>query len=136
MYSNEYRWTKLETKKTTISIDTDNESNKNTHSMFKISTVNQERGNTTKQLVDNSTTSKKIKRESKKQKKIENIESKAAPLRPIKRPKHNKLSDEKRGKKTNNKYIINKDQPTINIYFIKISKFSNNLRFDILRQPY
>lgn len=106
MYSNEYRCTKLETKNTTTNIVDDKESNKKTHSTFKISTESQDNGKITTQLVDISTTSKKIKNASKKQKKIKKIERKAAPARPISRPKNSKLREEKSGKKTIDKYII------------------------------
>ena len=48
MYSSEYKWTSEETKKTTISIVTESESKRKTHSMFKISTDIQLIGSTIK----------------------------------------------------------------------------------------
>ena len=61
----------------------------------------------TKQLVDIKTTSKKIKNAKKKQKKIKKIERIADPDRPKNLPKKRRLSDEKSGKNTIDKYIKN-----------------------------
>jgi hypothetical protein len=76
--------------------------------MLRISTVNHANGKTTKQLVDIKTTSKKIKNAKKKQKKIKKIERIADPDRPKNRPKKRRLSDEKSGKNTIDKYIKKK----------------------------
>lgn len=57
MYSSEYKCTKLDTKNTTNNIVADSESNKKTHSIFKISTKIHLYGKTIKLLVDISATS-------------------------------------------------------------------------------
>lgn len=57
IYSNEYKCTSEETKKTTMSIVADNESNRKTHSMFKISTATHEIGNITRTLAEHNVTS-------------------------------------------------------------------------------
>lgn len=108
IYSNEYKWTKLDTKNTTNNIVADNESNRKAHSTFRISTVNQVSGSTTKQLVAESKTSKNINKAIKKLKKIVNIERIAAPDLPRNLPNNNKLKEDKSGKKTSNKYIRKK----------------------------
>jgi hypothetical protein len=109
MYSSEYRWTKLETKNTTNSIVEDNESNKNTHSTFKISTDSQLIGKITKQLDLSKVTSTKIKKEQQKLKIIQIRDITAAPARAINLPNKSKANEEKNGTKISNKYINKKN---------------------------
>lgn len=106
IYSKEYKWTRLETKKTTISIVAERESNIKSHSIFKTSNDIQVKGSKTKHDEEFKVTSKKTKSETKKLKKITKIEIIDEPKIPINRPKPNKTRDEKRGKKIKSKYIF------------------------------